>query len=103
MVEAAAESTDQPATAERAGEQAYVVDVLKDLPVAWRRALLLAELDALAHAAIAEVLDTSERSVVGWIELAQSFVEARLEDAGIVRPTGEGRVRLTLWLQGGGR
>ncbi|RPE65033.1 hypothetical protein EDC62_2159 [Tibeticola sediminis] len=102
-VEAAAESTEQPAAAERAGEQAYVVDVLKDLPVAWRRALLLAELDALAHAAIAEVLDTTERSVASWIELAQSFIEARLGDAGIARPSGEGRVRLTVWLHGGGR
>jgi DNA-directed RNA polymerase specialized sigma24 family protein len=57
--------------------------VLKALPVAWRRALLLAELDALTAAAIAEVLDASEAAVTTWIEQASAFVGARLADAGI--------------------
>jgi DNA-directed RNA polymerase specialized sigma24 family protein len=80
---AAVETEPGEAELEAASEAAYAADVLKALPVAWRRALLLAELDALTAAAIAEVLDASEAAVTTWIEQASAFVGARLADAGI--------------------
>jgi DNA-directed RNA polymerase specialized sigma24 family protein len=92
------ESEASPAL-ERLSAQALVVDVLKDLPVAWRRALLLVEIEALALESVAEVLDTHVQTVEGWIEQARRFVETRLQDAGLAPSTHAGRMRLGLWLR----
>lgn len=67
------------------GEQAYALDVLKDLPVLWRRAFQLVHLDGLTLEAVADILDQPESQVKLGLERAESFVLARLQDAGIVR------------------
>lgn len=77
------EAVTEAIRAERASEQAYEVDLLKHLPMAWRRAVLLAELEAMALSAIADVLEANEPTVATWLDQARAFVAARLEDAGL--------------------
>lgn len=79
-------ATSEPSQAEidAASERAFAFEVFKDLPIGWRRSLLLAELDAKDTAAIAEILDTSEEAAQQWVMQANAFVHARLTDAGII-------------------
>jgi len=85
---------DSPAgDGETAEEQTFLAEVLQDLPVAWRRAWLLADVEGMAAAEIAEALGTSEATAQGWIAQAEAFLSARVGDAGIVRDSGS---RLTL-------
>ncbi|MFN3844167.1 MAG: hypothetical protein ACK4RW_13040, partial [Rehaibacterium terrae] len=84
---------DAPAEDETAGAQAFLADVVKDLPLAWRRAWLLRDLEGLSAAAIAEVLETTETRAETWIAEAEAFLSARMDDAGIARQAG---LRLTL-------
>lgn len=84
---------DAPAEDETAAAQAFLADVVKDLPVAWRRAWLLRDLEGLSAAAIAEVLETTEARAETWITEAEAFLSARIEDAGIIQQAG---LRLTL-------
>lgn len=80
--EAQDQAEAQPAQ-QRRSEQAYALDVVKTLPIAWRRALLLRAFDDLAVADIAFVLEAEATAVERWIEQASSFVHARLVDAGM--------------------
>lgn len=84
-------------------EQAWVVDVIKDLPIAWRRALLLTELERLAPAEIAEVLEATENAVAAWLDQAIAFVHARVADAGLARPSLTPRETIARLLGTGGR
>jgi len=84
------EEPDEESLAERLGEQALVADVLKALPVAWRRALLLADDERLADEDIARILETPAPTARLWIERAGALLEARLRDAGIGGPEGSG-------------
>jgi ribosome-associated translation inhibitor RaiA/DNA-directed RNA polymerase specialized sigma24 family protein len=83
-------------------EQAFALDVVKTLPIVWRRALLLSALDDLATADIAAVLDAEETAVRGWIDLACSFVYAHLRDAGVALPEGGVREVVVTVLQARG-
>ncbi|MEO1767727.1 hypothetical protein [Thiobacter aerophilum] len=84
-----AEAALPDASAER--EQAWIVDVIKDLPIAWRRALLLGELECLPTSDIGEILDISEESVARQLDQAINFVQARLADAGMVEVQASAR------------
>jgi len=84
------EEQPQPEPRQRS-EQAYALDLAKTLPITWRRSLLLSVFDTLSAADIADVLDAEETAVVGWIEQACSFVQARLADAGVALPAGSAR------------
>ncbi|MFN3993133.1 MAG: RNA polymerase sigma factor [Tabrizicola flagellatus] len=84
---------DAPAEDETAAAQAFLADVVKDLPLAWRRAWLLRDLEGLSASAIAEVLETTEARAETSIAEAEAFLSARLDDAGIVQQAG---LRLTL-------
>jgi len=80
---AASDPSHDEETSKAVSEAAYVINVLKTLPVHWRRALLLAKLDALDIPAITEVLDVSQTTVTVWIDQASAFVSAHLVEAGI--------------------
>jgi DNA-directed RNA polymerase specialized sigma24 family protein/ribosome-associated translation inhibitor RaiA len=85
---------DSPAgDGETADEQSVLADVLKDLPVTWRRAWLMEDVEGMTADQIAEALGTSETTAQVWIAQAGAFVSARLGDAGITRHAG---LRLTL-------
>jgi DNA-directed RNA polymerase specialized sigma24 family protein/ribosome-associated translation inhibitor RaiA len=94
------EEQPQPEPRQRS-EQAYALDLAKTLPITWRRSLLLSVFDTLSAADIADVLDAEETAVVGWIEQACSFVQARLADAGVALPTGSAREVVFAVLQAG--
>ena len=94
---AIAQSEDEQPDGPRRSEQAYALNVVKALPIVWRRALLLRAFDDLSNADIASVLEVEEAAVNGWIDQSCSFVQARLTDAGVPLPTGHAReVVLTL-------
>lgn len=94
------EPDDDGSLAERLGEQAHVADVLKGLPVAWRRALLLADYERLGDEDIGRILATPAPTARGWVEQAGAFLEERLREAGIAGREGE-RPSLGEWLRQG--
>lgn len=71
-------------TAEQASAQAFIWNVLKDLPIGWRRALLLSQVDEMDLEAVSKVLDVREEEVDAWIAQARSFVVTRCRDAGVI-------------------
>lgn len=75
----AAQGTDTAAIS------AMVVDILKDLPLLWRRALLLVEFDALPVSLTADVLQADEPTTTSWVTQARAFVQARLGDKRLVQ------------------
>lgn len=94
--EAIAEPDDEPLFG-RLSEQALVADVLKALPITWRRAILLADYERLAAEDVGTILATSTSTAGRWIEQAGAFLDARLRDAGIggAEPSG---TTLAEWL-----
>jgi DNA-directed RNA polymerase specialized sigma24 family protein/ribosome-associated translation inhibitor RaiA len=62
--------------------------LLSQLPNSWRRAVLLAQVDDLPVKSIATRLDTDEATVHRWLEHADAFLRARLEELGAA-PVGE--------------
>lgn len=83
---------DMVPVAERSPEEAvsekearlYVALVLSQLPNKWRRAVLLAQVEGLPRATVARMLGgVSVKEIGRWLEHADAFVRARLEEAGI--------------------
>jgi ribosome-associated translation inhibitor RaiA len=68
---------------ETASEGAYKLDVMKDLPIQWRRAYQLVHTDSMSKGDVAVILNTTETHVEYLVGQADSFVRARLEDAGL--------------------
>ena len=75
-------------------ERRYMIDVVKDLPITWRRALLLHELEDMPQKEIAWVLDSAEMVVAAWIDHANAFVAAKAAQAGICCPPGDPLARI---------
>lgn len=86
-----AEEPDGLPDAEQETQQAWTVDVIKDLPMAWRRALLLHELEQISPQDIAVIFETTEAAVNRWIEQALGFVHARMIDVGLDDGSGDPR------------
>ena len=74
---------------EDASAEAYSWDVLKDLPIKWRRCFILAKIEGMSPKFIASVIGASEEDVRNWIEQSRMFVYARLIEAGISREEAE--------------
>ncbi|MDB5763591.1 MAG: hypothetical protein JWQ21_2586 [Herminiimonas sp.] len=81
----AAEANPEQAASD-AEMRRYVDRILAELPTKWRRALLLAEVDDVAPSAIAGQLDASEDEVKRWIDQANTYLRARLEEVGLGPP-----------------
>jgi len=77
------ESAPLPESDAAEAEQKYMVDVIKDLPITWRRAFLLRELEGMSQEHIAWVLDISESQVAAWIGQADAFVSEKFRQAGL--------------------
>ena len=90
-----------PGSEAEEAERRYMVEIVGDLPIIWRRALLLRELEAMPHEEIAWVLDVAETTVAAALDHAGAFVVAKAAQAGIRCPsdhplagiTGEGADR----------
>jgi len=60
----------------------YTLRLLGDLPLNWRRALMLHELERIPVGDVADVLQVEATTAQLWIESANRYLEARLADAG---------------------
>ncbi len=75
-------------------EQRYLINLIGDLPISWRRALLLHEREGLSVARVAAVLGLSEEAAQAEITHARLFVRQKLTQAGITTDIEELGARL---------
>ncbi len=67
---------------EEAEEALYLLELMRSLPIDWRRALWLNATDGVGVEALALCFERPESEVQGWIDSASAFLDARLTDAG---------------------
>lgn len=60
----------------------YALMMMSDLPIQWRRALMLREFENLSPDALATLFDEETATVTTWIETATQYVVERMKDAG---------------------
>ncbi len=85
----AGEASEIPATATRDDQKVgYTLRLLKDLPIAWRRALMLHELEDIAEEELTRILGVDLPTVSSRITQANHYVRARLMEAGFEAQTG---------------
>jgi DNA-directed RNA polymerase specialized sigma24 family protein/ribosome-associated translation inhibitor RaiA len=86
----AGEASEIPTTGTRDDQKAgYTLRLLKDLPIAWRRALMLHELEDIAEKEVAKILGVDLPTVSSRITQADHYVRARLMEAGFEAQTGD--------------
>lgn len=73
---------------EELAKQATVTHTMRALPIAWRRAIMLAEQEDLSQEEIAEIVAATHEQVGQWIEHARAYLQARLSDLGIGAENG---------------
>lgn len=66
----------------------YTLRLLKDLPIAWRRALMLHELEDIAEEELTRILGVDRPTVAARISQADHYIRARLTEAGFEAQTG---------------
>ncbi|KGO32794.1 hypothetical protein JT06_18355 [Desulfobulbus sp. Tol-SR] len=85
----AGEASEIPATGTRDDQKVgYTLRLLKDLPIAWRRALMLHELEDIAEEELTRILGVDLPTVSSRITQADHYVRARLMEAGFEARTG---------------
>lgn len=63
-------------------EAGYLLRLLRELPIIWRRAFLLHELEKVPKESVAKLLNVKLSDISDWIKYAHQFIEKRLKDAG---------------------
>jgi len=85
----AGEAAEIPAASARDDQKVgYTLRLLKDLPIAWRRALMLRELENIAEEEMTSILGVDLPTVAAWISQADHYIRARLTEAGFEAQTG---------------
>ncbi len=79
---------------EAAPEVQYTLVVMRELPIQWRRALMLQAFEQLAAQQMAEVFGEEAATVSAWLDAANSFLDARMRDAGFDVSGGHALKRL---------
>jgi ribosomal subunit interface protein len=69
----------------------YFHAALASMPANWRRAIWLTQAEGVPSAKVAEMLHTSEETVKRWIQQADDYLRARLEEGGH-KPAEEGKL-----------
>jgi DNA-directed RNA polymerase specialized sigma24 family protein/ribosome-associated translation inhibitor RaiA len=83
------EASGVPATGTRDDQKAgYTLRLFKDLPIAWRRALMLHELDDISEEETATILGIDLPTLTARISQANHYIRARLTEAGFEAQTG---------------
>ncbi len=80
------ESVPPPDSEVEEAERRYMIEIVRDLPITWRRALLLHEIEGMPNKEIAWILDIAETTVAAAIDHASAFVSAKAAQAGICCP-----------------
>ena len=85
----AGEAAEIPAASARDDQKVgYTLRLLKDLPIAWRRALMLHELEDIAEEEMTSILGVDLPTVTARISQANHYIRARLTEAGFESQTG---------------
>lgn len=66
-------------------QRLYMLETLSDLPLVWRRVLMLSEFERLAASDIAVILEAELAQVEKWLEQARAFLSDHLSQAGFTR------------------
>ena len=85
----AGEAAETPAASARDDQKiGYTLRLLKDLPIAWRRALILHELEDIAEEEMTSILDVDLPTVAARISQADQYIRARLTEGGFEAQAG---------------
>ncbi len=79
---------------ETAPEVQYTLVVMRELPIQWRRALMLQTFEQLAAQQMAEIFGEEAATVSAWLDAANRFLDARMRDAGFDLGNGHASARL---------
>ena len=60
----------------------YLLRLLKELPIKWRRAFMLHELENIPVKKLAGLMDINTDKIIEWIDYTNNYLNARLMDAG---------------------
>ena len=60
----------------------YLLGLLKELPIKWRRAFMLHELENIPVNKLAGLMDINTDKIIEWIDYTNNYLNARLLDAG---------------------
>ncbi|RMG52768.1 MAG: hypothetical protein D6717_11625 [Gammaproteobacteria bacterium] len=80
------ETADPEALLEHRERAHLLFRLLAHLPVAWRRAVELVQIEGLSPAEVAALMGVSEADVLEWLKTADLFLRAKLADAGFDLP-----------------
>jgi ribosome-associated translation inhibitor RaiA/DNA-directed RNA polymerase specialized sigma24 family protein len=76
------EAASAPWTDDQAGERDYALGTLTGLPILWRRVWMLAELERLAMADIADILELEAARAERLLDQVRDFLREHLRQAG---------------------
>jgi DNA-directed RNA polymerase specialized sigma24 family protein len=60
----------------------YLLRLIKELPIKWRRAFILNELENIPVNELAGLMDVNTKNIKEWIDYTKNFLNAKLADAG---------------------
>ena len=60
----------------------YLLRLIKELPIKWRRTFILHELENIPVKELAGLMDVNIEKIKEWINYTNNFLNARLTDAG---------------------
>lgn len=84
------EQTDDPETIVERRQRAHLMfRLLSYLPVDWRRAVELVQIEGLDLDEAAALLEASPADVQSWLEMADFYLRAKLADAGVAPPESD--------------
>jgi RNA polymerase sigma factor (sigma-70 family) len=86
LVPAQEESGDPEAALERDELRRFLLQALRQLPMRWRRAVTLTQMESLPVEDVAELLGTDPETINTWLDHADAYLRARLEEAGLEPP-----------------
>ena len=63
----------------------YTLVLMRDLPIQWRRALMLQQYEKLTPEALAEVFGEEVATIAAWLDAANRYLDARMREAGFAQ------------------
>ncbi len=86
------ENGDPEQALEHAEAVGFLLHALRQLPTRWRRAVTLTQMEALSEEEVAELLATGPETLRAWLDHADAFLRAKLEEAGLEAPVEQGPI-----------
>ncbi len=83
----AQQGTDPEQALENEELHRFLLHALRRLPLRWRRAVTLVQMESLPAEDVAELLATDPKTLRQWLDHADAFLRALLEEAGLELPS----------------